>query len=179
MGMANVVAPTGDMAAMGGSVNNLNYQENQNSRPNFSTFKKNYPGSLSAGDVYKLIGGKVYQNYQSDPQKYANSCALRLSRALNYSGVKIPYIAGQTGSGSDKNWYFYRVNDLKNYLIKIWGNPDLKGDQKKLQGKTGIILFQDCGWSDATGHLDVWNGSSCEHECYFDVCGQSSLWILP
>ena len=34
-------------------------------------------------------------------------------------------------------------------------------------GKRGIIAFQVAGWSNATGHLDLWDGSKCIHEAYF------------
>ncbi len=141
----------------------------------------NYPGTQSSGDVYKLIGGKVYQNYVSDPIKYANSCALRMSRALNYSGVKIPFIKGQTGSGSDGKWYFYRVSDLNNYISNDLGwTVDMTGSSASdFANKKGIIMFQDCGWRDATGHFDLWNGSGCAHECYWNQCDNASLWYLP
>jgi hypothetical protein len=55
---------------------------------NFDSLWRHYPGdSYSSGQVYTLIGGKVYQNYVSDPVKYENSCALRLSYALNKAGA--------------------------------------------------------------------------------------------
>jgi len=139
----------------------------------------NYPCSQTADDVYKLIGGKVYQNYLSDPAKYENACALRLSRALNYSGAEIPFHKGQTGSGTDGKWYFYRVSDLKNYLINTYGSVDLTGNSTTMANQKGIFLFQNCVWSDATRHLDLWNGSSCSNHCYWTQCGSALLWILP
>jgi hypothetical protein len=48
-----------------------------------------------------LIGGKVLQAHIDDPIAFNNSCALRMSRALNYSGVKIPYDRGKTLSGAN------------------------------------------------------------------------------
>ena len=148
-------------------------------RPAFSLMLANYPGKLTSADVYKLIGGKVYQNYLNNPTAYQNSCSLRLSYALNASGASIPFISGQTGSGDDGNWYFYRVSNLTDYLSTTYGPPDLVGNSATFAGQNGIILFQDCGWSDATGHLDLWNGSSCSGHCYWDQCGSASLWTLP
>jgi|GEM_PF-241709 len=147
--------------------------------PSFEDMAKNYPGSLSSSGVYKLIGGKVYKNHLSNPVTYSNSCALRLSRALNYSGAEIPHIYGQTGSGSDGKWYFYKVSDLKNYLIDTYGPADCTGNASDFADKKGIIFFQNCGWSNATGHFDLWNGSSCENHCYWNECNSASMWLLP
>ena len=150
-------------------------------RPSFDDMVNNYPGTQSSGDVYNLIGGKVYQNYVSDPVKYANSCALRMSRALNYSGAEIPFIKGQTGSGSDGKWYFYRVSDLCNYISNRLGwTVDMTGSSAAVfANKKGIMLFQDCGWSNATGHLDLWDGNGCGNHCYWNQCNNASLWVLP
>lgn len=148
-------------------------------RPSFDNMSNNYPGDETSEEVYKLIGGKVYQNHLNDPAKYENSCALRLSRALNYSGAEIPYIEGQTGSGSDGKWYFYRVSDLKKYLTNTYGSVDLTGNASDFANKKGIILFQNCGWSNATGHLDLWNGNGCGNHCYWNQCNDASLWYLP
>ncbi|HNX44315.1 MAG TPA: T6SS effector amidase Tae4 family protein [Bacteroidales bacterium] len=147
--------------------------------PLFLDMIKNYPAGQTSEEVYKLIGGKVYQNYKGNPTAYANSCALRISRALNYSGAEIPFVKDQTGSGSDGKWYFYKIKDLKNYLTSTYGPPDLTGNEASMANQHGIILFQDCGWLDATGHIDLWDGNSCAHKCYWDQCGNASLWLLP
>jgi hypothetical protein len=61
----------------------------------------------SAENVFNLIGGKVKAN------NFANSCAIRVSRSLNYSGHKVDYIPPNlTVSGNDGNWYIYRVKEL-------------------------------------------------------------------
>ena len=61
----------------------------------------------SAEDVFNLIGGKVKAN------NFTNSCAIRLSRSLNYSGHSVSYIPPNlTVSGNDKKWYIYRVTEM-------------------------------------------------------------------
>jgi hypothetical protein len=149
-------------------------------KPSFASLWNNYPGdTYSSEDVYKMIGGKVYQNFQANPEAYANSCALRLSDALNKSGNKIPFIKGQTGSGQNGDWYFYKVSDLANYLKSLFGSPDISGTtQDAFNGKQGIIWFQVSGWGDATGHFTLWNGSQVAHGDYFDQAFKVSLWIL-
>ena len=49
---------------------------------------------------------------------YVNACALRVSRALNYSGVTIPNIANHTFQGSDGKYYFLSSAKLYNWMIK-------------------------------------------------------------
>src|SRR5690606_28128260 len=58
-------------------------------RPRFSDLWNSYPVGMAAGDVYKLVGGNAYALYKENPADYANACALRLSRALNYGGLTI------------------------------------------------------------------------------------------
>ncbi|MBC7391181.1 MAG: hypothetical protein H7329_18395 [Opitutaceae bacterium] len=54
-------------------------------------------------DAWKLIGGKVYENHKRNPIGFGNSCTIRVSRALTYSGIKIPFGIDKTISGQDKN----------------------------------------------------------------------------
>lgn len=126
--------------------------------------------ALDASNVYKLIGGLVYENYKNNPSAYSNACALRISYALNLSGDAIPFIAGQTGSGDTNNdgikeWYFYRVSDMVNYLNNTYGDyQEVSIDE--IKGHKGIIGLSDCGWNDATGHLDIWDGNNCIDKMY-------------
>lgn len=137
---------------------------------------------LSPAAVYKKIGGLVYKNYQSNPKDFANACALRLSYAFNMCGddYKIPFSKGKTGSGdtdSDgvKEWYYYKVNDMVDYLNDTFGSSQ-KTTIDDIQGKQGIISFSDCNWSDATGHLDIWDGNTCIGEDHEDACSTINFW---
>ncbi|HEY1043774.1 MAG TPA: T6SS effector amidase Tae4 family protein [Telluria sp.] len=76
--------------------------------------------------VARIIGGAVAKNINlTPPHGWTNTCALRLSYVLNYSGVQIPRISGKTVSGADKRSYFYRVKDVIDFLNHRWGKPDL------------------------------------------------------
>lgn len=44
--------------------------------------------------------------------------------------------------------------------------------------KKGILLFNVAGWSDATGHVTLWDGNTCSDKCYFTQSSGSQLWIL-
>jgi RHS repeat-associated protein len=152
--------------------------------PSFSAINSNYLGDeFSVSEVYKIIGGLVLQNYARDPKGYANTCALRISYALNASGAPIPFIDGQTGSGDDGSWYFYRVADLHTYMDKTYGGKDLSNvmsgsKRSDFTGYTGIIQF-DLRFRNATGHFTTWNGNSVGHGDYFSQTKSIFLYLFP
>ena len=157
---------------------------NSGERPLFELLELNYLGErYTSPQVYEKIGGKVYQNYLINPTGFENSCALRISYALNKSGALIPHLPG-TGSGSDGMWYFYRVSDLSKYLNKTYGKPEVSGvDRGNYKGKQGIIWFEVSGWSNASGHFTTWNGNSVGHGDYFNptnaILKNAHLWVFP
>lgn len=53
-------------------------------------------------------------------------------------------------------------------------NPD--SYKRDLTGKKGIIVFVVSGWSDATGHADLWDGSACVGSDYGDKASQIFFW---
>ncbi|HEV3481170.1 MAG TPA: T6SS effector amidase Tae4 family protein [Candidatus Acidoferrales bacterium] len=78
------------------------------------------------------------------------------------AGCQIPYIKGKTVSGANGDWYFFRLADLSEFLQGQWGaaetlNPD--GWKAALAGQSGIIQYE-IQWSDATGHMSLWNGAT-------------------
>lgn len=127
------------------------------------------------GKVKNIIGGKVKHNFEipEDDGGWVNSCAVRMSYVLNYSGNPIPRMGANTVSGGDGKWYFYRVKDVIAWLNRQWGPPDMIVNYpslpvQKLANKKGVILFEIQGWSDATGHATFWNGLTCSDHCYFN-----------
>jgi len=134
----------------------------------------NFPAG-SADDVKKKIGGRV------DAGWIKNTCAIRMSRVLNYSGMQIPHKGKSTISGADKKWYFYRIKNLKPYIESHLGVPtysfDPPYDMTELSKLKGIILFDVKVWSDATGHFTLWNGKNCADKCYFDKASKIYLWL--
>ena len=149
------------------------------------------PANVGA-KVAQGIGSNVAKNINNpDPkQRWSNTCAVRVSYVLNESGMLIPYIPGQTVSGADKRWYFFRVKDVIAFLKLHWGTPDLivqylPSGGGPLAAKKGFILFEVSGWSDAAGHATLWNGSICYDHCYFNEPGvnyrtdKANFWSLP
>ena len=81
-----------------------------------------------------------------------------MSYAFNYSGIEIDKNDGATSSGCDGYWYLYRVADFINYLKRNY-DYESSDDIEDFNGKEGVIVFNDCGWNDATGHIDLFDGS--------------------
>ncbi|HZJ97577.1 MAG TPA: type VI secretion system amidase effector protein Tae4 [Oligella sp.] len=139
-------------------------------------FAANYifqPLEDSGRRVAEVIGGRVAYNINEVDELYRwkNTCAVRLSYVLNESGLKVPAIPTKTVSGSNGSQYFFRVRDLKDFLIANLGNPEvISGDVRnptQLKGRKGIVLFDISGWSDASGHASLFDGASCYDACYF------------
>jgi hypothetical protein len=136
-----------------------------------------YPVGTDVDEAYALIGGRVLYNHISKPDDYQNACALRMSRALNYGGHPIPFSSGKTGSGEDKKWYFYRVDDVEQYITGIFGPPDVSGVTKNMvTGKKGILLFRNCGWQNATGHITLWYMYMAGDSDDWAECSKASFW---
>ena len=113
-----------------------------------------------------------------------------MSYVLNYSGTQVPKIAGETVSGADGKFYFFRVRNVVTFLRLRCGKPDaaLKYPPSgggPLADQKGLILFEVSGWGDAAGHATLWNGKSCYDHCYFNEVGatyrttQANFWKLP
>lgn len=134
--------------------------------PSFMKLKEEYLDyvNYTSSQVLDKIGGKVKIN------DFQNTCAVRLSRTLNYNSLELPKPGEFDGlnvvSGNDKKWYAYRVREIRKWLMGRLSAPkfDLSKqagdafDKKNISQYKGIIGF-DIQFSDATGHLDLWDGS--------------------
>ena len=151
----------------------------QAKRPLFLNLWENYPVKMAAGDVYALVGGQALALYEEnshlDQNPYANACALRLSRSLNYGGMPIKQSTkGYKVKGSDNKPYLLRVREMITFVEQNLGKADItfkpqnnQDVSSQLQGKKGIIIFKVSGWGDASGHVTLWNESDCGDSCYF------------
>jgi RHS repeat-associated protein len=155
----------------------------------YAALEANYPTTGTAKQVYNNVGGeaaKAYNDHESDGDQnpYANTCALRMSLALNKSGndidTDVKNSKGKTMAtleGSDGKDYAIRKSDIKDYMKGEYGKADISAkstdkdfDQKvsEIKGQKGVIVFDVTGWSDATGHVTIYDGKgNCGHDCYF------------
>lgn len=151
--------------------------------PSFAAMVKAYPNQATPDEVFALIGGHVELNH------FPNSCVVRISRALNYSGQPIRHGGGTlTVSGADGKWYAFRVAEFELYMGQEYGPPQVEASGSKdigptsrtpFAGKRGVIAFRVKGWSNATGHFDLWDGARCIHEDYFARANHVALWTAP
>lgn len=130
-----------------------------------------------------LIGGKV------DAAWIENTCAVRISRVLDYSGLPVPRGGKDlaTVSGADSNFYSYRQKELQAWFGKKVGLPSLslgaRPDRRKLSNLQGFLGF-DIHFNDATGHFDLWDGVKFQLEPqathdYFAMAKQVVFWRVP
>lgn len=131
------------------------------------------PNFVHRDDVYKNIGGEIYKDYllhgydsNGNPNPaYANTCALRLSTALNKAGYTIPKTSG-TFSGAKKLNFFYKVDKIQVYLSNTY---NFSQASLGMQIQSSIIIQKNCGWNDATGHVDVlYRGRAGSH--FYNEC---------
>lgn len=141
--------------------------------PSVKTLQLHYPPG-TVEEVAKLVGGTVEKNLLNAKfTSYKETCAIRISRALNYGGDPIPpighidnpYVAGKlrTDKGSDDKRYIFSTYDIRVYLNIRYGSGKKfspTATAAELAGVKGIIAF---GFL----HIDVWDGTGCSRKCYF------------
>lgn len=147
-------------------------------RPSFhaawAAAKRIYIPSNSLAHVAHTIGGQVKHNILDiEPKlRWRNTCAVRISYVLNQTGTSIPFVRGQTVSGADGRWYFFRIGDVTTFLGKRRGKPEMVAYPPSgggaLAGRKGLVVFNISGWPDASGHATLWSGDSCYDNCYFN-----------
>lgn len=188
-----VLATPGDSVAPDAVLFRLKVVQN-GERPNFhqawTYFSQVNKPVDEVGDV---IGGKVKSNIDipdGNSAKWTNACPIRMSYVLNRTGFPIQRGVAPVGSGGDKMWYIFRVNDMLSYLYAIFGAPDIEiigtPQLSGFKDMQGILLVTGSGWSDARGHITLWNGMICSDRCHLtaDENGpfkpsKAVLWVLP
>lgn len=165
----------------------------QQNLPKFSDFKMNYPSHtdvlyITPSQMFNSVGGMPLSIYNANPILNGNTCALRVSKALNYSNVIIPNIPGKTFKGKDDKYYFLGAANLMAWMKKTFGIPTgsnyLTGSQGGVNGINFANLLKDkegiyvlipnnpgkSGFS-ASGHADLFFANSCDGGCYFAAKG--------
>lgn len=139
------------------------------------------PGG-SAEEAKRTIGGGVNVSW------ITNTCVVRVSRSFNASGNYISNASGDgltTVKGADGRNYALRVREFTRWMRNRYGAPDLEHEYPppgggevptSFWGRQGVIIFEVDGWTDATGHVDLWNGARCRHAAYFERASKVMLW---
>lgn len=159
----------------------------------YSHFPKVGTNGMPSSQVYQLVGGHPYQAYLAGNPNYQNACALRISRALNYSGNIIPIFKNnnneqKTERGTDNLNYILDASSLLAYLKKTFPNSTPIHLVNKtpteiktaLNGKWGIYIMipKNRATFGASGHADFWSNTGCLSGCYFDKAKEVYFWEL-
>jgi len=115
---------------------------------------------FTADQVKKALGGSV------NLKDISNTCAIRMSHAMNFSGHKIPVKWGAVTNRESKAGYRYiiRVVNFREWMLQTFGEPTIQIrkkagealDRRKLQGRRGVIGME-ISFGDADGHFDLWH----------------------
>lgn len=139
-------------------------------KPTLSKVWAAFPDHLTyptLSDLYAHLGGGAARNINSPGfGPNGNTCASRLSVAFNGGGAPISraiaQAAGaQTISAADGSNIIFRVTEFRSYLLKLLGRPQIDNASpydSNFRGRRGIIAFT-VNWSDASGHIALWNGT--------------------
>jgi len=179
------VAPSAVLAKLGGT------------RPHYDQLLAEFPRwdlpENTSPNVKQRIGGQV------DKPWVGNTCVVRVSRGLLYTGTVIPQ--KDTGDelavpGADGKFYMLRVVGMRKFLTRIWGKPDFDlrkksgedFDKAQLENMRGVITWdltpppnhQGPGY---TGHFDLFDGKNFTQEAsasgnYWRDATRISLWVL-
>lgn len=128
----------------------------------FATLKSNYP-TTSKEELYRSMGGEWPQLIHN--ALYNNTCAVRLSLALNKSGMPIDRNMREAITGAGES-IIVKVATMGRFLRSklgdvTWGiskNPSATFDPTHMPQFSGIVVYH-ADWDDATGHFDLWSGS--------------------
>lgn len=129
----------------------------------YNVLKKSAQDYQTADEFYESIGGDLGDWAAKSPEQFRNTCAARLSKALNYGGFEIPRGTSETYLGGDGKYYFINAKSMYNYLsnAKVWGKPVQAASISKVKN---AVIFQT-GFSGGTsGHLDIiYRGMPANH----------------
>lgn len=127
-------------------------------------FKENSLG------FYSEIGGPLGQWAMDEPDKFSNTCAAKLSYALNYSGFEIPDNTPYTYKGEDNKNYFINAAKMTEYLKKTFKQSYTK--PINVHDVKNSIIYQIINKKGVSGHVDVIfkdvsaSGSKYEYDTY-------------
>lgn len=171
---------------------NLNFP--QQDLPSWDDFENAYP-SESSSQLYGVVGDEVAKAQIDYPEATVNGCALKVSRALNYSGVIIPRIITSNGypgtlKGADGKYYFLNAKSLNKWMRETFGtNPTTNSTPLNenhyhftaddgcsngenfptlVDGKKGIFSMVSTNPQWSSGHADIINDDgTCKSGCHF------------
>ena len=171
----------------------LNYEFNIQILPPYQIFHEGFPknsdGSwmYGADNIYNSVGGEVLQARINYPKRTNNTCALKVSIALNNSGIDIPYIDKETLLGKNGKYYFLNVKALSIWMENTFPNFEKYKHNidyinsaevhNKIAGRKGIIisLYIHNDKSKISGHSDIYIGNKCSVSKSCSIAGNANI----
>lgn len=89
----------------------------------------------------------------SKPTQFGNTCAAKLSYALNYSGFEIPDNTPYTYKGKDNKNYFINAAKMTEYLKKTFKQSFTK--PINVHDVHNSVIYQIINKNGVSGHVDV------------------------
>ena len=144
--------------------------------PSFEELWKNHPGGITPNEAYSRIGRPDAPGWGA-----GNACTIRMCMAFFGAGAPMVPAPGWHPLFRGRGTYqgvpmILTVEQFDKAMRNTYGAPtitiqgsDGAAAMKALAGKKGVIQFHITGWSDATGHFDLWNGSECKQECWWET----------
>jgi len=142
-------------------------------RPSWSDMKKNYPDDGVEDSILydQKLGGKFSQLY--DAPGYENTCAVRMSYALNRSGLKLPKnpVKDASVDAKDGYWYWLRVADLKAELTRRF---------KGVDEQVGLTTIPRGLLSDDAAMVEVYQTRRKEGQAFMDkqLAGRNGIVVF-
>jgi hypothetical protein len=128
----------------------------------YNVYEQSVKDYKDASEFYKSIGGPLGNWAAESPEQFENTCAARMSKALNYSGFEIPEGTPGTYQGGDGKSYFIHAKTMSIYLSsgKVWGLPN----QTNISNVKNAVVYQNGFGGGVSGHLDViYRGQPAHH----------------
>ena len=151
--------------------------------PSYNDFFTHFPKDPLTGKwlygsdaIYTLAGGDVLEARLNDRKNTENTCALKVSIALNGAGIIIPNIPTTdteygTVEGLNGKYYFLNAKSLSEWMKRTFTptntydpsdyiNAD--GFHALIAGRRGITI-SIYGGGGTSGHADIYTGTSCSN----------------
>lgn len=138
----------------------------------FESLRNKYPRE-EREKLFRDVLGAGFANLVGNGN-YENTCAIRMSLALNRIGVKIPEDLWRADGGHyDRNNYriLIKVKSVFTLLDKLFGvswgqskNPGEPLNFSDVPRWQGVIGYH-ANFNNADGHVDIWVSKSCYFHC--------------
>jgi hypothetical protein len=150
----------------------------------FSKLKSSYPVAPKP-EFFTNLGGEWPSLVNNS--NYNNTCAVRLSHAMNEAGEPVPSKYKEGADGAGRN-LIINVRTMEKLVRDLFGAPSwgmskppgTRLSANHIPAVQGVIVYH-ANWATATGHFDLWTGKEFVGDGNFDDIRDSfdiALWTI-